>query len=120
MAQGFYEAIGIEDVAETLRIVDKLDKVGGSAVTEMLAEGGRLRGAGSPALALAEIFGTDARVAEEILALGHTSTMLEEGLGKSSSASLKERMNCCRAPSSQILRLLAAWTTTRGPSSNPP
>ena len=39
VAQGFYEAIGIEDVAETLRIVDKLDKVGGKAVTEMLAEG---------------------------------------------------------------------------------
>ncbi|MFN8049085.1 MAG: histidine--tRNA ligase [Ancrocorticia sp.] len=81
VAQGFYEAIGIEDVAETLRIVDKLDKVGGKAVTEMLAEGvGASAEQARLALALAEISGTDARVAEEILALGHTSTMLEEGL----------------------------------------
>ncbi len=81
VAQGFYEAIGIEDVAQTLRIVDKLDKVGPQAVTEMLAEGvGASEEQANLALALAEISGTDASVADRITALGHTSTMLEEGL----------------------------------------
>ncbi len=81
VAQGFYEAIGIEDVAETLRIVDKLDKVGAGAVVEMLAEGvGASEEQAKLALALAEISGTDASVAERITSLGHTSRMLEEGL----------------------------------------
>ena len=81
VAQGFYEAIGIEDVAQTLRIVDKLDKVGPQAVTEMLAEGvGASEEQANLALALAEISGTDASVTDRITALGHTSTMLEEGL----------------------------------------
>lgn len=81
VAQGFYEAIGIEDVAETLRIVDKLDKVGAKAVMEMLAESvGASEEQALLALALADITGPDARVAEDVLALGHTSAMLEEGL----------------------------------------
>ncbi len=64
-----------------LRIVDKLDKVGPQAVTEMLAEGvGASEEQANLALALAEISGTDASVADRITALGHTSTMLEEGL----------------------------------------
>ncbi|MGO1594178.1 MAG: ATP phosphoribosyltransferase regulatory subunit, partial [Ancrocorticia sp.] len=59
VAQGFYEAIGIEDVAETLRIVDKLDKVGPAAITEMLQEGvGANSQQAELALALADISGT--------------------------------------------------------------
>lgn len=81
VAQGFYEAIGIEDVAETLRIVDKLDKVGPKAIKEMLAEGvGANEQQADLALALAGITGSDAQVADEIKKLGYTSTLLEEGL----------------------------------------
>ncbi|HHW83529.1 MAG TPA: histidine--tRNA ligase, partial [Actinomycetales bacterium] len=36
LSQGFYEAIGLDDVEGTLRIVDKLAKVGPGTVTEML------------------------------------------------------------------------------------
>ena len=81
VAQGFYEAIGLDDVVETLRIVDKLDKVGPAAVTEMLAESvGASEEQARLALALAEITGADASVAEKVVALGHTSALLEEGL----------------------------------------
>ncbi|MGO1592069.1 MAG: histidine--tRNA ligase [Ancrocorticia sp.] len=81
VAQGFYEAIGIEDVAETLRIVDKLDKVGPAAITEMLQEGvGANSQQAELALALADISGTDASVADQINALGYTSDLLAEGL----------------------------------------
>ncbi len=81
VAQGFYEAIGLNDVVETLRIVDKLDKVGPKVVAQMLAESvdaspeqARL------ALALAEICGADASVADRVRALGYSSQLLEEGL----------------------------------------
>lgn len=81
VAQGFYEAIGIEDVAETLRIVDKLDKVGPAAITEMLQEGvGANSQQAELALALADISGTDASVADQINALGYSSDLLAEGL----------------------------------------
>lgn len=81
VAQGFYEAIGIEDVEETLRIVDKLDKVGPEVVAELLAEKvGASEEQAAKALALADITGTDASVAERVLALGARSELLDEGL----------------------------------------
>ncbi len=81
VAQGFYEAIGIGNVEETLRIVDKLDKVGPQAVAAMLAENvGASEEQAARALALAEIAGTDASVADAVLALGARSALLDEGL----------------------------------------
>ena len=81
VAQGFYEAIGIEDVEETLRIIDKLDKVGEAVVAELLAE--RVHATDEQAklaLKLATITGTDARFADEIKALGYSSETLDKGL----------------------------------------
>lgn len=80
IAQGFYEAIGITDIAETLRIVDKLDKIGPKAVSELLVESGTTEEQASAALALAEINGADASVADRVLALGARSELLETGL----------------------------------------
>lgn len=81
VAQGFYEAIGIENVEETLRILDKLDKVGPQAVTDMLRESvGANDQQAQLALQLAEITGSDAGVAERVLALGYRSALLDEGL----------------------------------------
>lgn len=81
VAQGFYEAIGIEDVAETLRVVDKLDKVGPAVVSELLAERvGATAEQARLALALADITGTDASVADRVKSLGASSQLLEEGL----------------------------------------
>ena len=81
VAQGFYEAIGIEDVEETLRIVDKLDKVGDDVVAELLVERvGASEEQARKALALAQISGADASVAEHVLALGARSELLDEGL----------------------------------------
>lgn len=83
VAQGFYEAIGISDVAETLRIVDKLDKIGPQKVAATLAErvGATDEQAGL-ALKLAGITGTDAQVADDVRALGASSELLDEGLGE--------------------------------------
>ena len=45
---GFYQGIGITDVIGTLRIVDKLDKIGPEKVKALLVESGTTRRAGRP------------------------------------------------------------------------
>jgi histidyl-tRNA synthetase len=81
VAQGFYEAIGIQDVDETLRVVDKLDKVGPQVVAEMLQERvGATEEQVRLALALADIYGADASVVDRVRELGYTSDLLEQGL----------------------------------------
>ena len=81
VAQGFYEAIGLEDVESALRVIDKLDKIGAEGVARALTE----EAAATPeqarlALELASISGTDASVADQVLALGARSELLETGL----------------------------------------
>lgn len=81
VAQGFYEAIGIENIEQTLRIIDKLDKVGPTVVGEMLAaEVNANEQQIKAALALAEIRGADASIADKVLALGYRNDLLETGL----------------------------------------
>ncbi|USR80172.1 histidine--tRNA ligase [Arcanobacterium pinnipediorum] len=83
VAQGFYEAIGLTDVEQTLRIVDKLDKVGPDVVSELLArdvhatpDQARLT------LELAQIQTADASFADRIQAFGLHSDLLDEGLNE--------------------------------------
>lgn len=81
IAQGAYEAAGIEDIAGTLRTIDKLDKIGPDKVRALLIEEiGLAEKQADIALALAEISGDDASVAERVRALGLSSEMLDEGL----------------------------------------
>lgn len=81
VAQGFYESIGIEDVAETLRIVDKLDKVGPGVVAQMLTEKVAVtQEQADLALELAQIRGSDASVADRVRQLAGSSAQLDEGL----------------------------------------
>lgn len=81
IAQGAYEAAGIEDIAGTLRTIDKLDKIGPDKVRALLIEEiGLAEKQADIALALAEISGDDASVAERVRALGLNSEMLDEGL----------------------------------------
>ena len=80
VAQGFYEAIGLTDVEGALRAIDKLDKIGEKAVSEILVAEGATPEQARQALALAQIQGTDASVADRVLALGARSELLDEGL----------------------------------------
>lgn len=83
VAQGFYEAIGIEDVEGTLRVIDKLDKIGPEGVAAALMnEVGATPEQAAGALELASISGTDASVADRVLELGFRSDLLDEGLGE--------------------------------------
>lgn len=82
VAQGFYEAIGITDIEGALRAIDKLDKIGEKAVAELLVADGATEEQAAQALALAGITGTDASIADRVLALGARSELLETGLNE--------------------------------------
>jgi histidyl-tRNA synthetase len=80
IAEGFYLAIGLTDVVGTLRIVDKLDKVGPEKVAAMLREGGATDEQAAMCLALAGIRTADLSFVEAVRALGVSHPTLEEGL----------------------------------------
>ena len=78
--EGFYLGIGLDDVAGTLRIVDKLDKIGPGPVAEMLIEHGASEDQARLALALAEIRTEDLGFVDRVRALGVEHPTLDEGL----------------------------------------
>jgi histidyl-tRNA synthetase len=80
IAEGFYLAIGLTDVVGTLRIVDKLDKIGPEKVAAMLREAGATDEQAAMCLALAEIRSADLSFLEAVRALGVSHPTLDEGL----------------------------------------
>ncbi|GGB65856.1 histidine--tRNA ligase [Knoellia flava] len=78
--EGFYRGIGIEDVAGTLRIVDKLDKIGPEKVKALLVEAGRTEEQADQCLALAGIRTEDLSFVDRVRALGVEHPVLDEGL----------------------------------------
>ena len=78
--EGFYLGIGLDDVATTLRIVDKLDKIGPGPVAEMLIESGASEDQARQVLALASISSTDLSFVDAVRALGVQHPTLDEGL----------------------------------------
>ena len=78
--EGFYLGIGLTDVAGTLRVVDKLDKIGPDAVREQLEAVGASRVQADQCLALAGIRTEDLGFVEQVRALGVSHPTLEEGL----------------------------------------
>lgn len=80
--EGFYRGLGIEDIAGTLRIVDKLDKIGPAKVKELLIAEGVSDADADKVLALAAISTTDASFVDEVRALGVKHETLDEGLAQ--------------------------------------
>ncbi|GAA1593044.1 histidine--tRNA ligase [Kribbella hippodromi] len=78
--EGFYRGLGIEDIVGTLRIVDKLDKIGPDKVTDLLTASGLSAETAKQVLRLAEISSTDASFADQVRALGVQHDVLDEGL----------------------------------------
>jgi histidyl-tRNA synthetase len=80
--EGFYLGIGLTDVVGTLRVVDKLDKIGAAAVRELLVAAGATVEQADSCLALAEIRSTDTSFVGDVRALGVTHPVLDEGLAE--------------------------------------
>ena len=78
--EGFYLGLGLSDVAGTLRIVDKLDKIGPENVAQLLVEAGATEEQAQACLALAEIRTDDTSFVERVRALGVEHPTLDEGL----------------------------------------
>ncbi|MQA86673.1 MAG: histidine--tRNA ligase [Streptosporangiales bacterium] len=81
--QGFYEGLGIKDPIATIRIADKIDKIGPDGVAAMLSEELGLDDDQVRAcLDLTQIHTTDASFVDAVRELGVTSPLLDEGLGE--------------------------------------
>ncbi len=79
--EGFYRALGLTQIADVLRTVDKLDKIGERGVHEALTgENGLSSAQAEQCLALARIRGTGPEVVDEVRALGASHPLLDEGL----------------------------------------
>jgi histidyl-tRNA synthetase len=78
--EGFYRGIGLDDIAGTLRIVDKLDKIGAAAVSDLLVANGASPEQARKCLALAEIRSQDLGFVDQVRALGVAHETLDEGL----------------------------------------
>ena len=80
--EGFYLGIGLTDVKTTLRIVDKLDKIGADKVAELLVAAGATAEQAKAALALAEINAPDQSFVDRVNALGVHHETLTQGLAE--------------------------------------
>jgi histidyl-tRNA synthetase len=78
--EGFYRGLGIEDITGTLRVVDKLDKIGPDKVTDLLTTAGLSAETAKQVLRLAEIATADASFADQVRALGVQHELLDEGI----------------------------------------
>lgn len=81
LIEGFARGAGLEDVPAVLRSIDKLDKIGEEAVARLLAEqAGATTRQQELCLALARIESADASFADEVVDLGVSHPLLDEGL----------------------------------------
>ncbi|MDQ2851686.1 MAG: histidine--tRNA ligase [Actinomycetota bacterium] len=82
ICEGFYRGLGIDDVAGTLRTVDKLDKIGADGVRNVLVAAGRTQEQADQCLALAAISTPDSSFVAQVRALGVHHPLLDEGLAQ--------------------------------------
>jgi histidyl-tRNA synthetase len=82
LLEGFYRGLGIEDPMETMRVLDKLDKIGPAGVTAELVRNGVSEAQAKACLALAEISTADGSFADEVAKLGVSDALLDEGVAE--------------------------------------
>ena len=95
--EGFYLGIGLSDVVGTLRIVDKLDKIGPDAVRAQLVAAGASPSQADGCLALAEIRSTDTSFVDRVRDLGVSHPVLDEGLAELRAVVSTVAGRCARA-----------------------
>jgi histidyl-tRNA synthetase len=78
--EGFYRGLGVADPTAVMQVVDKLDKLPGERILELLAETGLDDDSARACLALAEISTEDTSFVERVRALDVQHPLLDEGL----------------------------------------
>ncbi|MDQ3157640.1 MAG: histidine--tRNA ligase [Actinomycetota bacterium] len=83
LLEGFYLGLGVSDTAAVMRIVDKLDKLPGDRVVELLqSDAGLTADQAGKCLALAQISTPDASFVDQVRALGVSDDLLDTGLAE--------------------------------------
>ncbi len=82
LLEGLYRGFGIEDIAQALRIVDKIDKIGPEKTVEMMHEAGIATATAERCVQVATIEASDASLEEKVRALGVSNDLVEEGLAE--------------------------------------
>ncbi len=83
LIQGFYRGLGIADVTEAIRVIDKLDKLPAAEVADQLVERvGATPEQAQRCLELATIRVADTSFVERVRALGVSDELLDEGLAE--------------------------------------
>ena len=110
LIQGFYHGLGIADVDETMRLIDKLDKLPAEVVRKLLREdAGLSEEQADQCLALADICTTDESFVEQVRALGVSDPLLDEGL-----AELAALIRGCQGLVTDRVRIEADLKIARG------
>ncbi|MDR6119341.1 histidyl-tRNA synthetase [Aeromicrobium sp. SORGH_AS981] len=78
--EGFYRGLGVAEPTAVMQVVDKLDKLPGERILELLAETGLDETSARACLALAEISTDDTSFVERVRELGVEHPLLDEGL----------------------------------------
>ncbi|MFT4262539.1 MAG: histidine--tRNA ligase [Nocardioides sp.] len=110
LIQGFYAGLGAPDPLTVMQIVDKLDKLPGDKITELLVVDGKLTPEQAElTLALARISSDDTGFVDQVRALGVADPLLEEGL-----AELAAVIEGCAGITSDRVRVVADLSIARG------
>ena len=81
LIQGFYRGLGIDDVTDAIRVIDKLDKLPADEVARLLVDRvGTTPEQAQRCLELATIRVEDTSFVEKVRALGVTDELLDQGL----------------------------------------
>ncbi|MFI5625116.1 histidine--tRNA ligase [Nocardioides sp. NPDC051685] len=110
LIQGFYAGLGAPDVEETMRLIDKLDKMPAEEVGKLLvSEAGLSDEQAAKCLELATITATDDSFVEKVRGLGVESELLDEGL-----AELATLINATAPLNTESVRVVADLSIARG------
>ena len=83
LLEGFYLGLGVSDTAAVMRIVDKLDKLPGDKVVELLQnDAGLTAEQADKCLALAQISTPDGSFVDQVRSLGVSDDLLDTGLAE--------------------------------------
>ncbi|MFE6647851.1 histidine--tRNA ligase [Nocardioides sp. NPDC057772] len=110
LIQGFYAGLGAPDVEETMRLIDKLDKMPAEEVGKLLvSEAGLTDEQAAKCLELATITATDDSFVEKVRRLGVESELLDEGLSE-----LATLINATAPLNTESVRVVADLSIARG------
>lgn len=110
LLQGFYAGLGLADIDEAMRLVDKLDKLPAEKVREMLVtEAGLTEEQADKVLGLADICTGDDSFVDQVRALGVEHALLDEGL-----AELAQLVRECQDLVTDTVRIEADLKIARG------